>query len=392
MEFSNKQFKRFLKLLNLAENNNSRQKLVDNFIAGVKNHYPIYESEEDVVLLYQGKAHKVRIIGDMTEWAHTLKLNNIAGTDLHYISFKLEPDACLEYWFMLNDNEEPVIDPLNPYIIYNGLGNISELAMPDYVRHPYFEKYLNGKKGDFNLITETELPAGALPYPHQLHIYLPPDYEKRKEQYPVIYFQDGRDYIEFAIVPYILNRLIEEKKIKAVIAVFVTPPNLHKPEVPNRMTEYGLNDDYVNFFINELVKYIDERYRTKRSPASRLVVGDSYGGLISTYIAFKHPEIFGMAYSQSGYHCFQKDRMINLFLHKPVKPIKLYIDSGTYEHEVGSTFLPEDERDFISANRRLRKILLEKKYDFTYNEYHEGHTWGNWRRNLIDALIYFFGI
>ncbi len=98
-----------------------------------------------------------------------------------------------------------------------------------------------------------------------------------------------------------------------------------------------------------------------------------------------------MANSQSGYHCFQNNKMIKLISENPKKPIKLFVDSGTYEHEVGSSFLPADERDFIGANRRLKKVLEAKGYNFVYSEYHEGHTWGNWRRHLIDSLIYFFG-
>ena len=384
-------FSKILEQINLLSDNRERQNLIDIFLKEVKDNYPIYESDTNVVLLYKSDADKVKIIGDMTEWARTAQFKKIHGTDLHYINFNLEPDACLEYWFMIDDNENPLVDPLNPYIIYNGLGDISELAMPGYLRHPYFNKFIGGEKGGYDNLLESEIPSCKLPYPHQVHIYLPPGYDKTADHYPTIYFQDGRDYIEFAVVPHILDELINEGKISPAIAVFVTPPNLHQPKLPNRMTEYGLNDDYVYFFINELVDFVDEKFRTKKEPNSRLVIGDSYGGLISTYISFKHPKIFGMAYSQSGYHCFQKDKMIKLIMENRKKLIHLFLDSGTYEHEVGSTFLPEDERDFISANRRLRIALMEKGYNFEYREYNEGHTWGNWRRHLIDALIYFLG-
>ncbi len=388
---SDNRFNNLLRQLDLSSDSSVRQKLVDNFIEAIKNDYPVYESETDVVLLYKGNADRVVIIGDMTEWARTAELNKIDGTDLHYIHFKLEPDACLEYWYLVDDNQNPVVDPLNPNIIYNGLGDISELAMPGYSRHSYFDNFCRGQRGGYDSLIELEVPPGKLPYTHQVHVYLPPDYNGSGKNYPAIYFQDGRDYIEFAVVPYLLNRMIDEGKIKPGIAVFVTPTNLHLPEVPNRMTEYGLNDDYAHFFVNELTNFIERQFRIVRESGSRLVIGDSYGGLISTYIGFKHPEIFGNVYSQSGYHCFQKDRMIRLFKEGLRRQVKLFIDCGTYEHEVGSTFLPEGERDFINANRRLREALSEKKYDFVYREYHEGHTWGNWRRHLIDALVYFWG-
>ena len=99
-------------------------------------------------------------------------------------------------------------------------------------------------------------------------------------EYPTVYFHDGPDYIRFALASYSINRLITEKKIEPCIAVFVTPPNLHQPEEPNRSTEYGMNDDYVKFFCDELIPFVDSNYSTLRSAISRLIIGDSYAGLI----------------------------------------------------------------------------------------------------------------
>ena len=61
---------------------------------------------------------------------------------------------------------------------------------------------------------EIILPSKYLFYDHVVHIYLPAGYEKSNKKYPVVYFQDGKDYIEFAVVPHILDNLIEEKEIE----------------------------------------------------------------------------------------------------------------------------------------------------------------------------------
>jgi enterochelin esterase-like enzyme len=193
-----------------------------------------------------------------------------------------------------------------------------------------------------------------------------------------------------AIVPHILTELIRQGRIEPVIAVFVTPPNLHQPKVPNRMTEYGMNDDYVKFFTTELVPFVDSISAAGKESPDRLVAGDSYGGLISLYIAFSYPEIFPKAYSQSGYVSFSNDKIIKLFDSASVKPVDLFVDIGTYEENVGAAFLPPEETNFIEGNRRFKEILEKKGYKHIYKEYFEGHTWGNWRRHLIDALLYFF--
>jgi enterochelin esterase family protein len=368
-----------------------RQSLVNEFVGSLKSGgYPIFENDTTVVFLYQGSRDTVEIVGDLANWAYPIPMKKIPGTDLWYYRGIYEKDARLDYWYQFSTKEFPSVDTLNPYTIDNGWGEISELAMPAYEHHPLHKKYIHGEKGDLSLVTEKTLPAGIMPYEHKIHIYLPPAYSE-KNKYPVVYFQDGLDYIELGLASYTINEMIKAGDIRPVIAVFVTPPNLHKAEVPNRTTEYGLNDAYVDFFVSELVNYIDSNYSTIKSPASRLVIGDSYGGLISAYIPLKHPEVFGNAYCQSGYHSFRKDSLISMYDKSEKKPVKLYVDVGTYEENVGASFIPPGETNFTEGNRRFRKVLEAKGYDFVYREYHEGHTWGNWRRHLIDALSYFFG-
>lgn len=371
----------------------ARQAAADNLISRVKKSaYPIYENDTTVVLLYQSDADSAFILGDMGHWQKHLPMTKIADTELFFVRGHYPQSARLEYLIMTEKGGMGGSDPLNPYKVLNGFGPMSELAMPGYERHPYFETWQFGNKGDTSLVESRTIPEGILPYEHQLHVYLPPDYQQSDRLYPVVYFQDGLDYIEFAIAPHVIDQLIKDRKIEPLIAVFVTPPNRFQAEMPNRMTEYGLNDDYVQFFIDELVPFIDERYRTRTNPQSRLVVGDSFGGLISAYIPFKRPDVFGQVYPQSAYVSFQKDKLIKLYEAAERKPIRLYVDVGHYERAVGANFLPDDEIDFLEGNRRFREVLEKKDYDFVYREYYEGHTWGNWRRHLIDGLIHFFGI
>ncbi|MFH1851768.1 MAG: alpha/beta hydrolase-fold protein [Candidatus Neomarinimicrobiota bacterium] len=384
---------RFIQFLNNLEqlsDPQERQQAADDFMATVTD-TPLIENDSTVVFLYQGTVDKIGITGDMNLWDGVLPLERIGATDLFYRRISCDPAARLEYWLIPEPGDPFAVDPLNPYRIWNGLGPVSELALPGYRRHPYFNDYQYGKKWDCSTLDALELPPGVMSYPHQVHVHLPPGYDRNDRKYPTVYIQDGLDYAEFAIVPAVLDQLTADGRIEPVIAVFVTPPNRHQPKMPNRMTEYGLNDDYVTFFCDELVPEIERRYRVESDPGRRLVVGDSFGGLISLYIGFERPDVFGLAYSQSGYQSFQDDRVIKKIATAEHQPVRLYIDVGLYEEKVGVGLLPLAETDFLAANRRLRQVLTEKGYDFVYREYPEGHTWGNWRRHLIDSLIHFFG-
>lgn len=72
-----------------------------------------------------------------------------SGNQSFYYRAHFEPQARLQYWFMLGKNALPVTDPLNPYKVLNGFGPNSELAMPQYKRHPYFTEFSKGKKGTY---------------------------------------------------------------------------------------------------------------------------------------------------------------------------------------------------------------------------------------------------
>jgi len=352
-----------------------------------QKNYPVYVNNSKVILFYNNAARVVKLLSDITGWTDPIpfiKMNN----SLFFLLLELEPDARIQYHLIVDD--KVICDPLNKYKALHGLGALSELAMPEYARHPYLNDYLYGREGSYEGLIKHVLPSEFLRYEHEVFVYLPPDYDRNKK-YPAVYFHDGPDYIRYGLAPHSISKLIAEKKIKPCMAVFVTPPNLHQPAFPNRSTEYGMNDNYVKFFCDELVGFIDAEYSTIKSPDKRVVAGDSYAGLISIYIVMSRPDKFKAACSQSGYFSFSNDKLINLINSMQKKPIRLYIDTGTYEKKVGADFLPSTELDFTNANRRMRDALLKKDYDFIYREYHEGHTWGNWRRHLIDALIYFFG-
>lgn len=370
-----------------------KQQAVDELLTAVKNGmYPIFEDDSTVVLLYSGERDSVNVLGDMGNWFDQIPLQRLQGTSLFFLRQRYPPEARLEYLFTFGKDQWPAQDTLNPHVVLNGFGPNSELAMPRYRRHPFFNDFLTGKKGQYKNIETHRLLPGILPYERTIHVYVPAGYQKATKQYPTVYFQDGEDYIEFAQAAELIDHLISSQQIEPLIAVFIAPPNRHKPDMPNRMTEYGLNDDYIRFMADELVPFIDSTYGTLKDPYAHMVLGDSFGGLISAYAPFLRPDVFGIGYSQSGYVSFRKDQLIELFRQAEVKPILLYVDVGWYERKVGANMLPEAETDFLAANRRFRDVLGQKGYSFIYREYPEGHTWGNWRRHLIDALIHYFGI
>ena len=368
----------------------TQNQLIETFVSAVKRDgSPLILDDSRVAFVYRGPGERVRVTGDLTQWSSEHNLSRVGSSDLFVGVATLPSDARIEYLVCVDDRV--VRDPLCPYHILNGIGGNSELAMPAYEHYPLFTgKLRRGAVGGYDRVTRHTLDSKPLGYEKEIHLYRPPDGEPDM-RCPTVYLHDGRDYIEYAHTPALLDHLITTGQIQPINAVFISPPHRHQAEMPNRTTEYGLNPDYVTFVADELVPYVDHHLATQTAACQRLTVGDSYAGLVSASIVHARPDLFGLAYSQSGYVSCQSDHIIEAFREKPSEPIRLYVDVGIYERTVGKGWLPDEEIDFLEGNRRFRDVLTERDYDVVYREYPEGHTWGNWRRHLADALVHFFG-
>ena len=367
-------FTKFKKELKSTSDEKRRKALIRNYIKQrlSSKGFPIVEGK-NVTFIYIGEVRdKISVIGDMNNWKPEVDLmKRINGTNVYYKRMRFPLDARIEYAYMKDG--KLILDLLNKKISLGGLGPYSELQMPNYKPSKeidYNPKIHHGKIEAFRFNSK------ILNNNRLIHVYLPHNYDPSKS-YPTIYAQDGGDYLRFGFFDTVLDNLIEKTLIKEVIAVFIDPVN--------RLFEYDLNDKYVNFLVEELVPYIDANYSTKQNPSDRLVMGASFGGLISVYAAFRHPEVFGNVASQSGFLSRKKGQVMREIEKSSKKNIKFYLDCGTFESNVGGVF-----GNFTKANRKMCEILKRKGYNFIYQEVHEGHNWGNWRSRLGDILMTFF--
>lgn len=153
-------------------------------------------------------------------------------------------------------------------------------------------------------------------------IYLPPNYEKSEERFPVIYYLHGfmgDDQIH-PTMKMILDKGISSGKIKPFIFV-----------IPDQKTIYdgsfysnsSLTGNWSDFTSKELVDYIDTHYRTKATRESRGIAGHSMGGYGAFKIAMLHPEVFSSTYALSpGLLAFVKEFGPNSNSFKDVQKIK----------------------------------------------------------------------
>ncbi len=343
----------------------SRPALIDSFMNAAEK-FPLVESDTVVHYLFRGNAASVRLAGDVNHWQPVSRLRRLPGTDLWLYSDTLPAAARLDYKLVL-DRDIWILDPLNPDTIPSGYGPNSELAMPDYRPAPEIRYRPDIHHGT---LADTLFPSRILGNSRMVKVYLPPGYRNSAQRYPLILFHDGLEYLSLAKAKNVLDNLIADGRIRPLIAVFVPPVN--------RTPEYAgeLKDEFAAFIMEELLPWVDARFRTSRQASERAMIGASNGGNISLWIALRYPGSFGHVAAQSSR---VEEGIRQMLAKQPDLQMDFYLDMGTYD-------IPQ----LIPQIRGFQHLLAAEGYRYRYFEYPEGHSWGNWRAHLDTALEMFF--
>ena len=347
----------------------SKVNYVEDFFEEIRGiNIPFIEGDT-AYFVYNDNASKVEVVGDFNIWGNMgiWMCKNLPGTNFFYFPRAFEHTARLDYKLII-DSTRWINDPNNPNTITGGYGSNSELAMPGYVQPWEIELYEDVSKGS---IEKFSLVAEELDRSYNIQVYLPPDYEASSDKlYPTVYVHDGQEYLDLASMENVLNNLIDSNKINPLIVVFIEPNNRDEEYA------YDLRYSYAQFVVTTLVDYIDSNYNTMKSNKSRLTMGDSFAGNISGLIAYTHPDVF----ANCGWHSpafWPNDSEVANMYTGSHKDIRIYFTVGSYEG------IGVDLNDFINS-------LTALNYDFDWDLYYEGHSWGQWRATIDNILMHFF--
>jgi putative tributyrin esterase len=169
---------------------------------------------------------------------------------------------------------------------------------------------------------------------------------------------------------------------------------------------YGVNTPgplgvpWENYFVRDVVNFVDENFRTAADPASRGIAGNSMGGYASLMLALRHPDLFGACCSLSG---------AVYFTHAPHPKGEEFQDNlsaalpkGEYDCFALAEKLARPgvarpkvrlecgDKDFLlPCNRQLHEHMAQVGYEHEYLEYEGGHNWLLWESHLPAMLEYF---
>ena len=226
-------------------------------------------------------------------------------------------------------------------------------------------------------------------------VIVPDNYKKSKKKFPVVYLLHG----------YSGNYGTWVKSFKEV-SQQVDRYGFIAIGVDGNYSSWYFNSPidptfkYETYIIDELVPFIDKKYKTIASREGRAISGLSMGGHGSLYLSLKHQDVFGAAGSMSGGvdirpfsekwdiknrlgaitdfpENWEKNTVVNLIELNQNNNLKLIIDCGVDDF-------------FIDVNRELHQKMLALKIDHDYIERPGKHNIDYWENSLKFQLLFFY--
>jgi len=351
-------------------------------------------------------------------------LERIEDTNIYFKSYRILKGIRETYNFSKNNPLEPkdpfenifkykdliFSDPLNSKEGFWKVNGIqfphNEIVSPDAPpQHYYGGERINIDRGK---VEEFTSHSEILNNDRQILVYTPHKYSLKHSPYHFLLLFDGILFEEIAKVSSTLDNLIADNKIPPVVVIMVE--NFINISLAQRAGELPPNPQFLEYIIKELLPWGHENFNITTNPSQSVIIGASYGGIASAFIAFKHPEIFGNILSMSGTYSWypgaeywlqrikdlenlvqwwtkederEGEWLIRQFAQTERLPLKLYLDVGILEET--------DPTGLFISNRHFRKVLQDKGYPFSYMEFLGGHDFVCWRGSIADGLIYLIG-
>jgi enterochelin esterase family protein len=228
-------------------------------------------------------------------------------------------------------------------------------------------------------IDTISVESASLHRTYPVYVYLPPG-GTGGGSLPTIVVTDGGDYLTLGGMDRLLDGLIAAKTIRSVVGVFVDPRTDPRDAASNkRMTDYAASDAYLDFLQLELSPLVEKRYGTSRDPRDRLILGASMGGLISTYAVLTRPGFFAACAAQSPAYWQADSTVVRLANRAGSLDGEFYLQTGTMH-------------DTEKEARLVSRLLRERRARVTFEEFHEGHNWTNWRDKHERILKHYFPV
>jgi S-formylglutathione hydrolase FrmB len=227
-------------------------------------------------------------------------------------------------------------------------------------------------------------------------VYLPPFYntpQGQTKRYPVLYLLHGspgsdKDWFSGGKADQSADTLITLAKIPELIMIL--PDGNGRPgQTSEWSNSFDHQQNIETYVANDLVKYVDAKYRTIAQPADRGIGGNSMGGFGAINIAIHHPAVFGFAISLGGYYRAEGGIWGNnpAYMRENSPIDVLPTDKAAWRLQIYIGAATKDQPYYTYARQfasELDHLLLPYQFDLQTGF----HSWKIWQTQIYNALIW----
>lgn len=285
------------------------------------------------------------------------------------------PPGLYDYWFELDGLR--ITDPVgrNVFGQRQGARGFVEIPRPDAAPRP--DEWRDVPHG---AVTTHWYRSSALGVQRRLHVYIPPDYlPGAGRTYPVLYLlhgagDDDRIWTALGRANVILDNLIADGAAEPMVVVMTdgipdVPPN------SERLAYWRLvNEAFQKDFIDDVMPYVEARYRVRTDPDGRAIAGLSLGGGQSLLIGLSHLDRFAWIGSFSG---------ATFWLNPVLDQLADRVEQ--VNEQIRLLWLAIGKDDFLlNQHNQFVGRLGELGIDHEYQETDGHHMWSVWRGYLAE--------
>ena len=264
---------------------------IDSFLAS--HNAPIVEGRT-VTFLYRGEADAVFLQHWIFGLTSAQPFTQVVGSDLWYLTQEIPVRSRVEYKLEVQrgDVSRLIRDPLNSQLAHDPFGANSVCQGAEYQVPDWISPDPEARPGT---LEKHRVSSTALGGSQELQIYLPARFRSSR-RYPLLIVHDGSDYLHFSVLKTVLDNLIHRLEVAPMIVALT--------QSRQRLRDYAAHVDHSRFLAEELVPALEVRYPLQKGPASRGLMGASFGGVAALAAAAHYPGQFGRLLLQSGSFAF----------------------------------------------------------------------------------------
>jgi len=249
-----------------------------------------------------------------------------------------------------------------------------------------------------------------------LRILLPAGYDtadNRDRRYPVLYLNDGQNLFDAATSTFTGREWRVDETVRELIAASRIPPivvvGIDHGGRRQRFREYFPWVDafldppepdpqgarYPAFLVDEVLPFVEARYRVAREPARRGIGGSSAGGLAAINAVVSRPGVFGRLLVESPSIYVDDAHILKTAAGVTTWPSRIALGAGTAEgparacdpHGKAEPEVVVDLRRFAAVLRRAGVTDARIRLSVTPCATHDEDAWA---RRLPDTLAFLY--